>query len=149
MEALRAPLRELGEFEEIQKKLNRKEPVCLGLSGCVDSQKLHMIFGLGEGFRYKLIITYSDQRMREIYEDYKFYDRNVCMYPAKDLIFFQADIHGNQLVTERWKVLRRLLEGAPLTIVTTLDSLMEPRIPLEQVKKDIVHINSAGQVQER
>ena len=26
---------------------------------------------------------------------------------------------------------------------------MEPRIPLEQVKKDIVHINSAGQVQER
>lgn len=88
MEALRAPLRELGEFEEIQKKLNRKEPVCLGLSGCVDSQKLHMIFGLGEGFRYKLIITYSDQRMREIYEDYKFYDRNVCMYPAKDLIFF-------------------------------------------------------------
>ncbi|MCI8382215.1 MAG: transcription-repair coupling factor [Lachnospiraceae bacterium] len=149
MEALRAPLRELGEFEEIQKKLNRKEPVCLGLSGCVDSQKLHMIFGLGEGFRYKLIITYSDQRMREIYEDYKFYDRNVRMYPAKDLIFFQADIHGNQLVTERWKVLRRLLEGAPLTIVTTLDSLMEPRIPLEQVKKDIVHINSAGQVQER
>jgi len=149
MEALRAPLRELGEFEEIQKKLNRKEPVCLGLSGCVDSQKLHMIFGLGEGFRYKLIITYSDQRMREIYEDYKFYDRNVCMYPAKDLIFFQADIHGNQLVTERWKVLRRLLEGEPLTIVTTLDSLMEPRIPLEQVKKDIVHINSAGQVQER
>ena len=149
MEALRAPLRELGEFEEIQKKLNRKEPVCLGLSGCVDSQKLHMIFGLGEGFRYKLIITYSDQRMREIYEDYKFYDRNVCMYPAKDLIFFQADIHGNQLVTERWKLLRRLLEGAPLTIVTTLDSLMEPRIPLEQVKKDIVHINSAGQVQER
>ncbi len=149
MEALRAPLRELGEFEEIQKKLNRKEPVCLGLSGCVDSQKLHMIFGLGEGFRYKLIITYSDQRMREIYEDYKFYDRNVCMYPAKDLIFFQADIHGNQLVTERWKVLRRLLEGAPLTIVTTLDSLMEPRIPLEQVKKDIVHINSAGQVHER
>lgn len=149
MEALRAPLRELGEFEEIQKKLKKKEPACLGLSGCVDSQKLHMIFGLGEGFRYKLVITYSDQRMREIYEDYKFYDRNVCMYPAKDLIFFQADIHGNQLVIERWKVLRRMLEGVPMTIVTTLDCLMEPQIPLEQVKKDIVHISTAGQIQEK
>lgn len=149
MEALRAPLRELGEFEEIQRKLKKREPVCLGLSGCVDSQKLHMIFGLGEGFRYKLIITYSDQRMREIYEDYKFYDRNVCMYPAKDLIFFQADIHGNQLVTERWKVLRRMLEGMPMTIVTTLDCLMEPQIPLSQVKKDIVHISSDGQLRER
>lgn len=149
MKTLRAPLRELGEFEEIQQKLNKGQPVCLGLSGCVDSQKLHMIFGLGESFRYKLIITYSDQRMREIYEDYKFYDRNVCMYPAKDLIFFQADIHGNQLVTERWKVLRRMLEKAPMTIVTTLDSLMEPQVPLERVKRDIVHISSSGQIKEK
>ena len=149
MEALRAPLRELGEFEEIQGKLRKREPLCLGLSGCVDSQKLHMVFGLGEGFRYRLIITYSDQRMREIYEDYKFYDRNVCMYPAKDLIFFQADIHGNQLVTERWKVLRRMLEGVPMTIVTTLDALMEPQVPLEKVKKDILHISTSGQIIEK
>ncbi len=149
MEALRAPLRELGEFEEIQRKLKKREPLCLGLSGCVDSQKLHMIYGLGEGFRYRLIITYSDQRMREIYEDYKFYDRNVCMYPAKDLIFFQADIHGNQLVTERWKVLRRMLEGVPMTIVTTLDALMEPQIPLEKVKRDILHISTSGQAVEK
>ena len=149
MEALRAPLRELGEFEEIQGKLKKREPLCLGLSGCVDSQKLHMVFGLGEGFRYRLIITYSDQRMREIYEDYKFYDRNVCMYPAKDLIFFQADIHGNQLVTERWKVLRRMLEGVPMTIVTTLDALMEPQIPLEKIKKEILHISTSGQIVEK
>ncbi len=149
MEALRAPLRELGEFEEIQEKLKKREPLCLGLSGCVDSQKLHMIFGLGEGFKYKLIITYSDKRMREIYEDYKFYDRNVSIYPAKDLIFFQADIHGNQLVTERWKVLRRMLEGVPMTIVTTFDALMEPQIPLGQVKGEILHISTAGQLKEK
>ena len=149
METLKAPLRELGEFEEIQEKLKRRRPVCLGLSGCVDSQKLHMVFGLGDGFRYRLIITYSDKRMREICEDYKFYDKNVCMYPAKDLIFFQADIHGNQLVAERWKVLRRLLEKEQTTIVTTLDSLMEPQVPLSQVQEDIVHIGGSGQIRER
>ena len=32
MEALRAPLRELGEFEEIQGKLKKREPLCLGMS---------------------------------------------------------------------------------------------------------------------
>ncbi len=148
MEALKAPLRELGEFEEIQEKIKKRKPVCLGLSGCVDSQKLHMVFGLSEGFRYKLIITYSDQRMREIYEDYKFYDRNVCMYPAKDLIFFQADIHGNQLVMERWKVLRRILEGTPITVVTTLDSFMEPQVPLSQIESQILHITTGGQIKE-
>ncbi len=147
MEALRAPLRELGEFGEIRKKL--AEGACVSLSGCVDSQKLHMLFGLGEGFRYKLVITYSEQRMREIYEDYKFYERNVCMYPAKDLIFFQADIHGNQLTAERIRVMRRILEGTPLTVITTLDSMMAPQIPVEVVKKSILHIGMDSRIEEK
>jgi len=88
MEALKAPLRELGEFEEIQKKLNTKKPICLGLYGCVDSQKLHMVYGLSEAFQTKLIVTYSEKRMRELYEDYRFYDKEAYLFPAKDLIFF-------------------------------------------------------------
>ena len=76
----------------------------LSMESSVDSQKLHMIYGLGDGFRIKVIVTYSDLKAKEIFEEYKFYDRNVMLYPAKDLIFFQADIHGNQLVKERVKV---------------------------------------------
>lgn len=86
-----------------------------------------MIYGLGDGFRIKTIVTYSDLKAREIFEEYKFYDRNVMLYPAKDLIFFQADIHGNQLVKERVRVLRRLMEKKPVTIVTTYAALMTPR----------------------
>ena len=56
-----------------------------------------MIYGLSQGVRRKLIVTFNDLRAKELYEDYRFYDRNVLLYPAKDLIFFQADIHGNQL----------------------------------------------------
>ena len=149
MEVLRAPLRELGEFEEITDKLRRKEPVCLALSGCVDSQKLHMIDALGENDRYKLIITYSDQRVREIYEDYKIYDRNVMMYPAKDLIFFEADVHGNQLVTERMKALRRVIEGAPLTVVMTYSSLMTPQIPIEVLREKVLHIRKTTPIDEK
>ena len=33
------------------------------------------------------------------------------LYPAKDLIFFQADIHGNQLVQERIKTLQQSRGG--------------------------------------
>lgn len=98
MNAITAPLRELAEFEEGQALL-KKERACIGFTGCVDSQKLHMAYGLSDGFRYKIIVTFSDLKAREIYEDYQFYDRDVTLYPAKDLIFYQADIHGNQLVT--------------------------------------------------
>ena len=126
MQALLAPLRELAEYDEI-KELVGKRGKSAGLTGCVDSQKLHMIYGLSEGFPCKLIITYNDLRAREIYEEYQFYDRNVILYPAKDLIFFQADIHGNKLTMERVKALRRMAEGRPITLVTTFAALMTPQ----------------------
>ena len=86
MQALLTPLHELAYFSEMQEMLKKKK--CISVSGCVDSQKLHMIYGLSDGFKYKIIVTYSDLRAREIFEEYKFYDKNVMLYPAKDLIFF-------------------------------------------------------------
>ena len=82
MRALLAPLEELGEYEEIKKMLVSKQ-ACVALSGCVDSQKLHMVYGIGDGFRNKIIVTFNDLRAKELYEDYKFYDRNVMLYPGK------------------------------------------------------------------
>ncbi len=147
MRALLAPLSELGEYEEIRELLVRGK-TSAALSGCADSQKLHMIYGLGEGFRRKLIITFNDLRAKELYEDYQFYDRNVMLYPAKDLIFFQADIHGNQLTKERIKVLRRMAEGVPLTVVTTFDALMAPQVSLEDWCKHVISISRQAPVEE-
>lgn len=147
MRALLAPLSELGEYEEIRKLLAGKRS-SVALSGCVDSQKLHMIYGLGDGFRRKLIVTYNDLRAKEMYEDYQFYDRNVMLYPAKDLIFFQADIHGNQLTKERIKVFRRLAEETPLTVITTYDALMVPQASMEDWREHVISISRDSTVSE-
>ena len=72
MRALLAPLTELGEYEEIKKMLKKQAAVTV--SGCVDSEKLHMIYGLGDGFRHKIIVTFSDLKAKELYEDYQSYD---------------------------------------------------------------------------
>lgn len=154
MQALLAPLKELAEYGDIKEILRGsqnhaagQEAAVTALTGCVDSQKLHMIYGLGEGFRIRVIVTYSDLKAREIQEEYRFYDRNVILYPAKDLIFFQADIHGNQLIRERVKVLRRLMEKKPLTIVTTYAALMTPQVMWER-HKDVIDVNLGGSLQE-
>ena len=147
MRALTAPLRELGEFDDMTKLL-KKPGSCLSLSGCVESQKLHMIYGLSDSLQYRVIVTFSDLRAKEIYEDYRFYDKNVTLYPAKDLIFYQADIHGNQLTTERIKCLRRLMEGKPLTVVTTFSALMTPQVPLSFLKQNIIAINRKTSIDE-
>ena len=154
MQALLTPLQELAEYgnirEAIRKSLGTTSPLqgaAASLTGCVDSQKLHMIFGLGDGFRIKVIVTYSDLKAKELYEEYKFYDRNVMLYPAKDLIFFQADIHGNQLVKERVKVLRRLMERKPVTIVTTYSALMTPQAMWDR-EKDVIDVEKGGTLEE-
>lgn len=147
MQALLAPLLELADFSGMRESLRKKK--FLSVSGCADSQKLHMMFGLGDGFKYKIIVTYSDLRVREILEDYQLYDRNVMSYPAKDLIFYQADIHGNQLVKERIRCLRRIMEGKPVTIVTTFDSLMAPQIPLRALQEGILSISKRNPVNEQ
>jgi len=147
MRTFTAPLYELGEFEEIRKLL--KKPGAAALTGCVDSQKMHMVYGLSDGFKYKIIVTFNDMRAKDIYEDYKLYDKNVMLYPAKDLIFYQADIHGNQLVKERMKALRRGMEGRPLTVVTTFDSLMAPQVPLSVLEEYVVSIGQQSGINER
>lgn len=148
MNVLTAPLHELGEFEEIASLL-KKPGKSAALTGCVESQKLHMAYGLGSEFKSRLIVTFSDLRVKEIQEDYRFYDRNVTCYPARDLIFYQADIHGNQLTKERVKCMRRILEGKPFTVVTTFSSLLTPQIPLPVWKENIIHINHQTVIDEK
>ena len=146
MQALLAPLQELAEFGQVKEEIRRgRTPIAL--SGCVDSQKLHMIYGLSDGLRYKVIVTYSDLKARELYEEYRFYDRNTLLYPAKDLIFFQADIRGNQLTRERVRVLRRIAEGKPLTLITTFAAMMTPQVQWNP-REDILTVENGGTVDE-
>lgn len=147
MQALLAPLQELAEFDGMRKAVAGGN-ASIALTGCVDSQKLHIIYGISDGLKCKVIVTYSDVKAKELFEEYKFYDRNVMLYPAKDLIFFQADIHGNQLVKERVKTLRRLMEGKPVTIVTTYAALMTPQALWDR-KRDVIDVERGGSLQEK
>lgn len=149
MNALLAPLKEISDFEEIQKQLY-KDGGCVALTGCVESQKLHAAHGLADGaFKNKLIVTYSDLRVKEILEDEQFYDKDVMSYPSRDLIFYQADIHGNQLTKERIRCLRRILEDRPVTVVTTFSSLMAPQLPVEIWKQYMITIDGKSVINEK
>lgn len=148
MNTVLAPIRELGEYEETIKALDKKGGK-VSISGCVDSQKLHMVFGTDQDYDVKLIVTYSDIKARELLEDCRLYCRESYFYPAKDLIFYQADVHGNQLVKERMAVQRRLLEKIPVTIVTTFSALMAHQIPLSVLEDNIISIGKGSVVEER
>lgn len=145
MKAFLTPLQGLAEFEQTKEKSKTNKGI-LQVSGCMEAQKSHLMYGLSGIAPYRLILAEDERRAREIYEDYRFYDRKVYSYPAKDLLFFQADIHGNLLIRQRMKVIKALLEEKELTVVTSIDGCMDFLESLEKIKEQLIHYESDSTV---
>ena len=73
MRSFTEPLKELAEFETIQRKM-RKEKGMIQIAGCVNSQKTHLMYALGDGSKKKIIAVSSEGKAKEICEEYKFLD---------------------------------------------------------------------------
>ena len=151
MSTLTAPLKESENYIKIVEAM-QKDPSSVLVEGCAEAQKLHLAYALSKEeslaacARFKLIVTYSEKRAREILEGFRFYDRNTVLFPAKDLIFYQADLRGRELDTERIRCLRRLMEGRPATVVTTFSALMTPQVPLEVLEKSVIEVSKRGEL---
>ncbi len=144
MKAFIAPLSELAEFEAIHRNC-RKEKGILQFAGCVSSQKTHMMYALSDGFAFKIIATSSEMKAKQIYEEYRFLENNVYLYPAKDLLFYQADLRGKYLIQQRMKVLQCMMEQKQVTVVTSFDGFMDALLPIETVRERI-HVLRLGDV---
>ncbi len=144
MRSLTAPLKELAGFEEGSKRLKASGKV--SITGCVDSQKSNIAYSFSEEFRNKLIITYSDVRVRDIYEDYRMYDKNVRTFPAKDAIFSQADLQGNRITKERISCYKRLIMGLPCTLITTFGGLMNALGGFLRLKNSILRFSVGEEI---
>ncbi len=136
MQALIAPLTELAEFETVLKK-RKQETGILQFAGCVNSQKTHLMYALSDGFDYKIIAVSSEMKAKQIYEEYRFLDSDIYQYPAKDLLFYQADLRGKYLLKQRMEVFQAIMEGKGATIVTSFDGFMDALLPLEMMRERI------------
>lgn len=145
-------MQQLGEFEEISRKIAGNRGM-LQVTGCIDSQKSHFIYCASEQAHSgskkaaaTLIVTYSDLRAKEIYENYRYFDPDVQYFPAKDLIFFQADIHSNLLEQQRISVLKSLVENKHVTVITTMAACMNQLVPFESWTDAIMEIDDACEI---
>ena len=136
MQAFTAPLTELADFETVLKK-RREQKGFVQFAGCVNSQKTHMMYALSDGFTFKIIATSSELKAKQIYEEYRFLDSNVYLYPAKDLLFYQADLRGKYLLKQRMEVFQAMIEQKEMTIVTSFDGFMDALLPMEKMVERI------------
>ena len=100
MDTFYEPLLQMETFVQIRERLKKDQGLQL-VTGCVDSQKTHLMYGMGRGWPVKLILTYNELKAKEIYEEYQALEEEVYYYPAKDFLFFHADIQGKELLRQR------------------------------------------------
>ena len=119
------PLTELREYEEIRERM-RGTAGLLSLTGCVEAQKAHIISGLSFDVPFVCVITENDLSAKVIYENLRFYEPDCTYYyPAKDLLFYQADVASNLLDGQRLSVMRALLEKKRVRVVLPAAALMD------------------------
>ena len=117
-------LSELSDYSNIERALlSGNAPV--SVSGCVDSELVQLAAELPESGRRVLLLTYNEVRARELWEDAQtLVGRESLLYPARDLLFSQADVTGNLLSRQRMRGIRALLEQSDSFIISTVDALL-------------------------
>ena len=107
----REPLQQLVEYDELKTSMQKSRgPLQVG--GCLESQKAHLLGALMDqvGCGCHLVVTYSEKRAKELSEDLALFAENVWLYPAKDMLFYAADVQGSVTAKARLSVVRQLAE---------------------------------------
>lgn len=153
MKALTEPLKEEPAYQKLIQTLEQPGGKALA-EGCVASQKLHLANALSKESalfvhaRCLLFLADTDKTAHSIWEEYRFYDRNVMLFPAKDLVFYQADLRSKQIEQERMRAFRRILEGRSVTVVTTFAALQTSQVPLHIIQEAILPLHKKQRMEE-
>ena len=141
MQAIKAAFKEDPRFIELQEHIGRDSfPVHVwGLDKRVSPL---MMETLDRNNPVRLIVTYEEKRAREIVEDYRFYDREVAYYPAKDALFYYADVHSNATVKSRLEIFKKVAEGERITVVTTVEGLMDKIPDISHIVENVISVKS-------
>ena len=142
----KCPLEELKDYEEMKAVLKKQKGPLL-VSGCIDSQRVHLACSLADEQPMMLLMTYNEARAKEIYEDAKCFEDEVFLYPAKDLLFYQADIQGNLLMKQRMAVWQQMMENGRGVVITTIDACMDQVAPPDSLRKHILSLALGDQLE--
>lgn len=146
MKTFYAPLSELAGIEQLKKDFEvTGQPVMI--SGCIDTQKIHLVHAAVNDYRFRLIITGDEAKAREMQENSRFFDKSSIYYPAKDFIFYSADVHGNQLAGERLRCIQKIIAAQDnktnITVITTIDGCVDMLMPLQRYRDNIIHFKNS------
>ncbi|MDR2750316.1 MAG: transcription-repair coupling factor [Clostridiales bacterium] len=131
----------LDGYKRIRNCMERgRTPVMV--NGCAESQKCHLAAGLiVEMSKASVIVASSELKAKAIYEDMRlFLDDRVKLYPAKDIIFYSADLKSTEILKQRFAALKSIFDGENPCIVLSADALLDRLPPKSELRKSVISL---------
>ena len=123
MKTFLQPLQNLAEMEEIQKQAKKNRGI-LEISGCMESQKAHLMYGLSGLFPCHLVIAADEKSAKELYEDYRFY-----IIPSLLLVYKQPSLSATICIAALFCVIM-FMAGLSYKFIGTVLAITIPTIAL-------------------
>ena len=143
MEIITKCLENNPEIKQLKKAVTDHTSPVLA-SGMAEGQKAHIATLLG---KTKLIIASSPLKAQQLYSDISYFDKtSAVLYPPKDIIFYSADIKSREIIKTRFEILSRLMSGEELTVVTTVEALLDRLVPRRVFESFILTLRTGGEL---
>ncbi len=125
MKWLIEPLKEIADYRHILENIRTKNTPVLA-TGVIDVQKTQLMYALCEDSNMKgLIIAHDEADAKAIYNDISMLNEKTMYYPAKDFIFYSADVHSSDITRQRFLTIDSLMRGEVDIICTTAEALFD------------------------
>lgn len=146
MSIFQNPLKDLESYAALSRRAEQAGGP-LAVTGIADAAKAHLISSLCENSRrWKLVVSYDEGRAKELCDDCRCFSERAWLYPAKDLLFFAADIRGHELSAARIELWGHLMEEPGGVVVTTIDALMDQLDTPEEFRASVFTIDESDRL---
>lgn len=126
---------ELGrseKFIDLLKNIeNKQSPVAI--SGLTDVGMLQNIEAIHEfGKKPICIITYNEIQARKLYEDLRYFNENVVLFPKKEIVTYDYIAESKDLPYKRIEALNQIKSKRNLIVVTTIEAILQ-KLPQKKI----------------
>jgi len=134
------------EFIEITKAVENKiSPI--NVSGVSEAVASHFAFSVTQKTdSSSIIVTADGVTARRLYEDMLFFDNECMLYLDEELIFYDIDVAGNDVVSKRLQVLDYMLKNKNFKVITTISALLSVTADVHLFKEQRISFNEGEDV---
>ena len=129
---LTAPLLELPGMEEVLSYIKAGKNI--KVTNMVNACKGHFSYAIS-GFTSSpmIIVTYDELSTKQLAEDLEVLKgkESVLIYPARDILFYNADVHSMDITAQRLKVIDALVNRKDVVVIIPVEALLNPISPKE------------------